>query len=138
MSNKEPREALGARDGETLLDAAKRVVRERDDANLSAKAATMAHDSIEKMVRFELSIGPEESLRAAVQRIRYERDDARAAVRALLDQMKADARRCAQAGIDYNAVRGILRDYQEGEISVSRLMELIRTAALALAKEVQL
>jgi hypothetical protein len=93
MSNKEPREALGARDGETLLDAAKRVVRERDDA--------------------------------------------RAAVRALLDEMKADARRCALAGIDHRTVRDILRDYANEEISVSRLMILIRTAALALAKEVQ-
>jgi hypothetical protein len=93
MSNKEPREALGARDGETLLDAARRVVRERDDA--------------------------------------------RAAMRALIESAKDDARRCAQAGIDYRAVRDILRDYQEGEITVSRMMELIRTAALALAKEVR-
>jgi hypothetical protein len=77
------------------------------------------------------------AMHARIGELTRERDDARAAMRALIESAKDDARRCAQAGIDYNAVRGILRDYQEGEISVSRMMELIRTAALALAKEVQ-
>lgn len=42
MSNKEPRDALEARDGETLLEAAKRVVRERDEAR--AKMELFRHD----------------------------------------------------------------------------------------------
>lgn len=53
---------------------------ERDSAKLSAAAASLAHDSIEKMVRFELRVGTEESLHTALQRVRYERDEARAEV----------------------------------------------------------
>jgi hypothetical protein len=72
MSNKEPREALGARDGETLLDAAKRVVRERDEAIAYAEAmiggaqAMTAHN-IAELERakaspsiYEQSYGPKE------------------------------------------------------------------------------
>lgn len=54
---------------------------------------------------------------------------------ALLAQIKADEERMRNAGLTYDAIRTILNEYQEGEISFGKLVDLVRTAADILSKE---
>ncbi len=54
---------------------------------------------------------------------------------ALLAQIKADEERMRNAGLTYDAIRTILNEYEEGEISFGKLVDLVRTAADILSKE---
>lgn len=59
---------------------------------LAAKAATMARDSIEKMIRFELRAQQEEGAQEACRRVVKDRDEARAELHASNEQMDSIAK----------------------------------------------
>lgn len=86
MSNKEPREALGARDGETLLDAAKRVVRERDEADGRYQSERCHRLSLQSEVEavtqlFTQAERERDEARAEAERLQREHDEMGAELR---------------------------------------------------------
>ncbi len=60
-----------------------------------------------------------------------------AANRAIQDQMLADMAAARAAGLTHANIREAVGEYADGEISFGRLVELVRTAAKALAETKQ-
>jgi hypothetical protein len=52
-----------------------------------------------------------------------------------MKQLRADAAQMREYGISYRGLRSLLAEYDGGELSISRVLELLRAAARELAKE---
>lgn len=101
-------------------------------------------DELESCTAFTTSytIGETEwAQRIAVAEQRFaDEHDAHQETRTLLTdlymkQLRADAAQMREYGISYEGVRKVLHEYNDGEISFGKLMDLIRAAARAMAED---
>ena len=51
------------------------------------------------------------------------------------DALESDAEEMRRRGVTYDAVRSVLNDYEDGEISFGKLMELLRAAVRLMTQE---
>ena len=121
---------------------------------LQRLAPTWSHETKSWTMR-EAEDGPYTLWSAAAETIRatmWERDEMRRLVRELESECErtrifgsrkfaelraADVEQMREYGLSYEGVRKVLHEYNDGEISFGKLMDLIRAAARAMAEDMQ-
>lgn len=122
---------------------------------LEALVETLTRERDKFQVLAELSDGyrrERDEARAGVERLTDERDELLVRVRELeaecerlrtfaaqnFSQMiRQEAEQMREYGLSYEGVRKVLHEYNDGEISFGKLMDLIRAAARAMAEDMQ-
>jgi DNA repair ATPase RecN len=124
---------LAEKDWSALCDAFDSV--QRDNVDLSQELDRLADLMANEHVT---SVRAQADRATAIQ----ERDEALRQVeqykKAFLlakDALESDAEEMRRRGVTYDAVRSVLNDYEDGEISFGKLMELLRAAVRLMTQE---